>query len=1000
MTQENAEKKAYKHLDVEPKWTKFWLENNLYDTKITPKNETFSIALPPPNVTGELHMGHALSGTIQDILIRYNRMLGKDILWQIGTDHAGIGTQLVVEKDLKTKEKKSKEDLGREAFIERTKAWKEEYGNKIIEQMKTMGFSPDYKRVRYTMDDHYAEKVLDAFIQYFNDGKIYRGNRIVNWCPKCLTSLSDLELDKQSADKELYEIKYYLINSNEYLVVATTRPETMFGDTAVAINPLDNRYRKHIEAVKKQPGSIKLRIPFSNRLIPLILDEHVKTDFGTGALKVTPAHDANDYEIGNRHKLERIVIMDQTAKMLTCQEVPEKIGEEILHGLDRYKARDLLVKALEEDDYLVKINKYEQEKDLHDRCGTEIEPYLSDQWYLNMPELAATALKTNAEGRSKFIPERYASTFKAWLENIQDWCISRQIWWGHRIPVFYYDDTPESISSIEELEGIPDKEKNCFIHNFRLIRYSAHKNQNDFISETRLTRPELPELTDASKRITRGECNAVSGQKRGDFWQDNDVLDTWFSSALWPFATMQDDPAIFEHFYPTSVLATAREIINLWVSRMIYSSEYFEGKEPFKDILIHPVVQTPDGKRMSKSKGNAIDPLEMVQKYGADASRMWYASVGVLGQQDVKFPGRKDKTEGWLSDTFEQYRKFANKLFNASRFVMMKLDEDIAKSPAAPYHDESFHPVAITEWDLSKANIADRWILNKFTKVLEDIELAFSNYDLSKVQDSIYSFLWFDFCDWYIELSKVEAGSNKDLQKQILFYILETSLRALHPIMPFITEEIWQELRARYVIASDEVVRQSNSLWIATSPAAPRNDKSSITFATYPRTESKLKDSTIASKQMEFVIELIGSVRNTRQSLNISWSRPLNLVFNTENNFEMTAIESAEEFIKTITKSEQIKINSQVSKPANTVLIRETKLSIPLTGLVDFEKLQSNIQTKISKLESDLKGLEARLKSENFIKNAAPDKVKETRERLKSFVEQKELYNQELQNFA
>jgi valyl-tRNA synthetase len=960
VTQENTEKKAYNHLEVEPKWTKFWLENKLYDTKVNPSNKSFSIALPPPNVTGELHMGHALGGTIQDILIRYNRMQGKDVLWQIGTDHAGIGTQLVVEKDLKNKEKKSKEDLGRDAFIERTKAWKEEYGNKIIEQMKTMGFSPDYNRIRYTMDEHYAEKVIDAFIQYFNDGKIYRGNRIVNWCPKCLTSLSDLEIDKEHCNKKLYEIKYHFMNSNEYLTVATTRPETMFGDTAVAINPSDNRYKKYIDEVKKKPGSLKLRIPFSGMLIPLILDEHVKTDFGTGALKVTPAHDANDFEIANRHELERRIIMDEKGKMLTCNEVPDKIGEGILHGLDRYKARELIVEALEKEKLLVKVSEYEQEKDLHDRCGTEIEPYLSDQWYLDMQELAKSALNTNSEGRSKFIPERYTNTFKAWLENIQDWCISRQIWWGHRIPVFYYDDTPLKVS-IEELEEIPRREKNCFVQNARLIRYSAHKNQLDFVSETRLARPELPELTDASMRITRGERNAVSEQKRGDFWQDDDVLDTWFSSALWPFVTMQDDPKIFEHFYPTSVLATAREIINLWVTRMIFSSEYFEKKEPFEDILIHPVVQTPDGKRMSKSKGNAIDPLDMVRKYGADASRMWYASVGVLGQQDVRFPGRKDKAEGWLSDTFEQYRKFANKLFNASRFVMMKLESQ---------SKDCFEVKEISDWNLNKANIADKWILNKFTKVLEDIELAFSNYDLGKVQDSIYSFLWFDFCDWYIELSKVEANSDRDLQKQILYYILENSLRALHPMMPFITEEIWQELK---VIASD--AKQSNL--------------QSITFAPYPKADTRRKDSSIASEQMEFVIELIGSVRNTRQSLNIAWSSPLTLVLNTNNDFELKAIKSAEEFIKTITKSEDLQMNTAVNKPANTVLIKETQLSIPLAGLVDFEKLKSSIQNKISKIETDLKGLESRLKSENFIKNAAADKVEETKASHQALIKQK-----------
>lgn len=923
VSKENQAKKAYSHLEVEPKWTKIWLENDYFKTKINKTSESFSIALPPPNVTGELHMGHALSGTIQDILIRYNRMLGKDVLWQIGTDHAGIGTQIVVEKDLRKKEHKRKEDLGREAFIERTKAWKEEYGNKIIEQMKTMGFSPDYSRVRYTMDDHYAAAVLNAFIKYFNDGKIYRGSRITNWCPKCLTSLSDLEIDKETCNKKLYEIKYYLMNSNEFLTVATTRPETMFGDRAVAINPNDTRFKKYSDQVKKKPGSIKLKIPFTNKLIPLILDEHVKTDFGTGALKVTPAHDANDYEIGNRHNLERPIIMDEKGLMRACEDVPEKIEEETIHGLDRYIARDIIVKALEANSQLKKVSEYEQEKDLHDRCNTEIEPYLSDQWYVDMKELSEIALETEASGRSKFTPERYKVIFKNWLENIQDWCISRQIWWGHRIPIYYYEGEPQAgDKSYKSLDG-------------KTISYYAAK-----------------EARDASHK------------------QDEDVLDTWFSSALWPFETMKDNPEIFKHFYPTDVLATAREIINLWVSRMIYSSEYFEGKEPFKDILIHPVVQTPDGKRMSKSKGNAIDPLEMVEKYGADASRMWYASVGVLGQQDVRFPGRKDKKEGWLSDTFEQYRKFCNKLFNASKFVMMKLGD-------------GFEAKTIDDWDLSNANIADKWILDKFTRVLKDIENAFNDYDLGKVQDSIYSFLWFDFCDWYIELTKVESNTDKELQKQILFYILEASLRALHPIMPFITEEIWQELK----VYSREIA----------SPTA-RND--SICFAQYPRANQKLKDSGDAAKQMSFVIQLISSIRNTRQSLNISWSNELSILIDTKDIFEKEAIQAAEEFLKSVVKAKELKYTDEVEKPVNTVLIDNTKLSIPLAGLVDFDKLKSSIGSKITKLEKDIEILEKRLSSENFVNNASPEKVQETKDNLESFNKQKSLFEEELLAFS
>jgi valyl-tRNA synthetase len=879
------ESKQYDHIEVETKWTNFWLDNKLFKTRINANKGKFSIALPPPNVTGELHMGHALGGTIQDALIRYQRMLGKDVLWQIGTDHAGIGTQLVVEKFLKKTENKSKYDLGRENFIKRVQAWKEEYGNKIIEQMKLLGFSPDYERVRYTMDDAYASSVKQAFIQYYNDGLIYRGNRITNWCPKCLTSLSDLEISKEKNKKKLYKIRYRIKDSQDYLTVATTRPETMFGDQAVAINPEDTRYSHLIDR------SIKLIIPFTDKEIPLILDTSVKTDFGTGALKVTPAHDANDYEIAIRHNLARVIIMDKNGLLKADHPIPIW-----LHGLDRFKARELIVERLGEE--LVGIDEYEQEKELHDRCNTEIEPYLSDQWYLSMKKLAKLALEAESNGRTQFIPERYSLIFSNWLNNIQDWCISRQIWWGHQIPIYYYEEN-----------GL-----------------SKH-----YAAET---------ARDPSHR------------------QDQDVLDTWFSSALWPFVTMLDEKEIFENFYPTNVLATAREIINLWVSRMIYSSEYFYDKEPFGKILIHPVVQTPDGKRMSKSKGNAIDPLELIQKYGADASRMWYASVGIYGAQDVKFPGKFDKKEGWSSDQFEQYRKFANKLFNATRYLTLQLNED--------KDFRTDHNI-----NIAKCNNADKWILSKFTKTLAQIKNAYNNYDLATAQKVIYEFLWYDFCDWYIELSKINQSTE---QNKILFYVLESSLRALHPIMPFITEELWQTL--------------NNNM----------STNKSICFAEFPEANLELLDKSDASLELELLIKIVSALRQLRQSLNIPWSKAIKAYVQSTNNTQIKVIQNNIDIICKIAKLDSIEFGEeQIAKPLNITIVEELNLIVPLQGLIDIDKLKTSLEKKLNKLDQDISILSSRLESANFIANADPNKISDAQNTLSQIIKERKLYSAELE---
>lgn len=943
---------AYSHLEVESKWTNDWCNKHIFKTQIhpetknNPEKKPFSIALPPPNVTGELHMGHALSGTIQDLLIRRARMQGRDVLWQIGTDHAGIGTQIVVEKFLKKNEKITRYELGREKFIERTKAWKEEYGNKIVEQMKKLGFSPDWNRCRYTMDDHYAKAVQAAFKKYFDDGLIYRGKRVVNWCPKCQTSLSDLEVEQDSRKGTLYHIKYQIKDSDKFIVVATTRPETLFGDTGVAVHPDDDRYKEFVGKV--------VVLPFNKREIPVVADEHVKPEFGTGAVKVTPAHDANDFEIAQRHDLPMRLILDEKAKMLEVDDVPEW-----LYGLDRYEAREKTVEKLEAENFFDKVSDYDQEKDLHDRCHTEIEPYLSDQWYVNMDHdqvqksLAKIALNTVSSSKAKFSPERYENPFKAWLENIRDWCISRQIWWGHRIPVFYYKD-----------ENF--KKENGHYPYFVDLEHSADN---------------LPK-EDPVRKIDLAEYHAEDADGKAMLWQDPDVLDTWFSSALWPFETMRanmdgsSSQEVYEHFYPSNVLATAREIINLWVTRMIFSSEYFEGKEPFTDILIHPVVQTPDGKRMSKSKGNAIDPLEMVNLYGADASRMWYASVGVYGAQDVKFPGRFDKSKKqWSSDTLEQYRKFANKLFNAAKFVVMNLGDD-------------FKPESIDKLDPGKLNIADKWIMNKFHKLLDDLA-KHDPYDFAFWTNSVYEFLWFDFCDWYIELSKNQVTHET---KQILFHILEASLRALHPLMPFITEEIWQGLKSKYDFT--EIKKD------VLNAGLDNEYQESICFAQYPQASEKFVLAEDRSP-VDHMIAIISAVRNARQTLGIAWSKEINLHLNTDDNYELASINEGTSYIKSFTKAAEIVVNgAEAAKPSSIAVIDKTTLSIPLATLVDLDKIQASTKKKIESINKDLGGLENRLQSDKFMQNASPEKIQETREALEALLSKKALYEDELANLS
>ena len=919
-------KASYDFTETEEKWLAIWLEKKIFQVNKDLNNgrKVFSIALPPPNVTGELHMGHALGGTIQDVLIRYHRMRSYDVHWQIGSDHAGIGTQLVVEKKLKNEEKLRKEDLGREAFLERIQAWKEQSGNQILEQMKRLGFSPDYDRTRYTMDAQYQEAVLAAFKKYHAEGYIYKGKRLTNWCPKCLTSLSDLEIEEPAKTKKLYEIKYKLekpYSELQELIVATTRPETMFGDTAVAINPDDGRYLSLINEIKSKPNSVKVLIPFINKAIPVILDEQVKLDFGTGALKVTPAHDFNDNLIGKRHGLAELNIFNDKAELLAIPEVPIEF-----QGIDRYKARIAVEEALALSEALVKITEYTGTESLHDRCNTEIEPALSDQWYLSMKQLAGMALNrvTNKglddSERTDFIPERYEEPFKAWLENIQDWCISRQIWWGHQIPI----------------EG------------------------------------------------------------------ETDVLDTWFSSALWPFISMADDEAVLKKYYPTTVLATAREIINLWVTRMIFSSEFFREEKAFSKVLIHPVVQTPDGKRMSKSKGNAIDPLLLVRNYGADASRMWYAQVGVFSSQDVRFPGKSfpskedPKVKDWECEVMEKYKRFANKLYNSAKFTCMNLVEDPSYKSTG-----KFKVKPITELNFNEMTFADRWVLFELEHVLSTVSTCFTKYDIGAAQEKVFEFTWTRFCDWYIEFSKIQG--NLEIKNQILFYVLASVVRALQPFMPFVTEEIWQSLIQ--IVDFSEVEKEYFTEEYKAKPY--------VAFTKFPEYQKAVREAVFVEMEeatfrdvviwsMKLATEIISKIRNTRQSLNISWSDEIKLFISNPSEADISTLIEISPYIKRIAKCSDIFMDEAVpEKPLSSFMIkseggekREIFFHIPLQGLVDIDKLKTNLEDKLSKLNKSKQQLETRLAS--MLNKAPEERIQEAKGDLEKLNLEEKIYLEEL----
>jgi len=875
---------AYNPKDVEARWTSHWHDNKLFNLEIHPDRPRFSIALPPPNITGNLHMGHALNGTIQDMLIRLKRMQGYNVLWQPGTDHAGISTQMVVERQLK-KEGKNRHQLGREAFTDKVWEWRNQYGNQIMEQYKRIGVSFSWDRVAFTMDESYVKAIYRAFVTLFKEGYIYRGNRVTNWCPRCMTGLSDLEVVHVEKKGHLYLIDYPLADGAGALTVATTRPETLFGDVAVAVHPEDPRYKAFI--------GTSVKLPLTERPIPVIADNYVEREFGTGALKITPAHDANDFEVGMRHSLEKPVVIDKAAKMIACDFVPD-----YLHGLPAAEAREKTVEKLQEAGLLKESRDYTNGVGQCERCNTVIEPLLSDQWYLSMKELAQPAIEVVEEQRVQFVPDRYAVTYIDWMKNIRDWCISRQLWWGHRIPIW----TCSACNHIDAYEEAPTT------------------------------------------------CEKCQGK---ELVQDEDVLDTWFSSALWPFATLgwPNETNELKVFYPTTALSTAREIINLWVARMIFMSMKFMKTIPFKHVLIHPVIQTGDGKRMSKSKGNAIDPIDMIEKYGCDANRFWFASIGIKGDQDVRF--REEK--------LEEYKRFANKLWQAGNFVLSKLDNFTVKGA-----------------DPSKLTLADRWILHRYNIMLDLVQMHFDGFDFEKVSSEFYEFIWDDFCNWYLEIAKIQLlqEATAEQTKIVLYTVFEGLLRSLHPIMPFITEELWSKFPKSQFIPADFI---------------------SIMFAAYPRPDENFVDEE-ADEKMAFLIRVIRSIRNIRQTYNVPAGSEAEVMIVCRDEDEMKCLIDGSDYIKRLAKVSPLDISMDCSPPdmAACEAVSSVSIYVPLAKLIDVEKSREKLNQRKAAIEKDLAKVNLTMSNPDFKSKAPPEKVHTVENQLADLERQLESVNSQL----
>ncbi|MBK5211321.1 MAG: valine--tRNA ligase [Coriobacteriia bacterium] len=858
MTEMNTQ---YNPKDIEGPIFDSWMKGGYFKQDIVGGKDPFVVVIPPPNVTGVLHMGHALNDTIQDTIVRRQRMTGRPTLWVLGTDHAGIATQNKVEQRL-AKQGKTRFDVGREAFIEECWKWREEHGSTIVEQIKRMGCSCDYSDEWFTMNESYQKAVRETFVKWWNDGYVYRGNRIINWCPRCGTALADDEVEHEDTAGHLWHIRYPLdkpIGDITHAVIATTRPETMLGDVAIAVHPQDERYAALVGTTAS--------LPLVGRKISIIADEYVDRDFGTGMVKITPAHDPNDFEVGERHNLEKINVMTADAHI-------NELGGKYA-GMERYEAREAILSDLEAGGYLVKTEEHQHAVGQCYRCHTVVEPWLSNQWFVDIQRLVGPAIDAVKNGEVSFHPARFANTYLSWMENIRNWCVSRQLWWGHRIPVFYCDACGETVASIEDVTVCP-------------------------------------------------KCG-------GAVRQDEDVLDTWFSSQLWPFAVFgwPEKSEKLDYFYPTSVLSTARDIINLWVSRMIVAGTYFmDGQVPFSDVIIHPTVLDKQGRRMSKSLGNGIDPIELIDSYGADAMRFGLL-VQVTGSQDMKFDAEK----------LAAYRNFANKIWNASRFVLMNCEDYVPQAP-------------------DPQTVADRWILSRLAELTRAVSDGIDAFEFGEVTRLLYNFFWNEFCNWYIEFAKAQLSETADRRRStlsVLVFVLDKALRLLHPEMPFITEEIWRNLPLR---EEDK----AESLMIAAWPTANEMDA-------YREMR--------AETAIELVKAVVSSVRSVRARYGISPRESLDCVVNANDEKAVSLLLDEANLIEKLGNIADLSVSSKHQKPEQAVVYVEQGLDIyiPLKGLVDLDAELRKLIGQREKLVVDLAKFDKKLSNPGFLAKAAPEIV-------------------------
>ncbi len=885
-------KDKYNPKDFEEKLYEEWESKGYFKPSNDRTKEPFCIMMPPPNVTGKLHMGHALDGTIQDVLIRYKRMQGYRTLWLPGTDHAAISTEMKVVQKLK-EEGKTKQDLGREKFLDESWAWTKEYGGIIQKQQRRLGCSCDWDRNRFTLDEGMSDAVLEQFVRLYNKGLIYKGKRMVNWCTSCKTSISDAEVEYKEEASHLWNIRYKITGTeNEYIEVATTRPETMLGDTAVAVHPTDERYKNLV-------GKTCI-LPIMNKEIPIIADEFVDKEFGTGCVKITPAHDMNDYQAGLRHNLEIVEVFDEDFKMGDL--VPE------YKGMDLLEAREKIVEKLEKIGALVKTEDYVHNVAKCERCKSTIEPKVSTQWFVSMKDLAKRAADNVREGDTRFVPKRYEKQYFNWLDNIQDWCISRQLWWGHRIPAYYCDEC----GAINVAKTMPEKCEKC--------------------GSTHLT-------------------------------QDEDTLDTWFSSALWPFSTLgwpDTNSEDYKDFYPTQVLVTGFDIITFWVSRMMSQGLELTDKAPFKDVLIHGIVRDSQGRKMSKTLGNGIDPLDVIEQYGADSLRFAVLSGTTMGN-DIRF----------MPEKLEQASNFANKIWNAAKFITNSISSD-----------EEVIEFSDKVWDNDKncykselLRVEDKWIINKLDKLIEDVTKNLENYDLGIALDNIYNFIWNEFCDWYIEMSKPRLYSDdKETKVQVSYvldYVFGMSLKLLHPFMPFVTSEIYPKL-VKY------------------------NDKE-LMVSKWPKTNGE-SEFNKEEAEVEKLKELIGEIRNIRSEMNVHPSKKSKLIFITENE---ELIKESEEFLLKLGFANKIEFEKDESKiPTNAVsiVVDDIKLFIPFEELVDIKEEIERLTNEKKRLESEVQRGEKMLSNPGFVNKAPEKKVQEEKEKLANYKSMLESVTERLNN--